>query len=165
MFRPSICGMARRPVSLKQPMDRTENANDTKGLPRRTSKPKEEQMSLKLCYLKVHVKATTTFINAQKEIAFRKWTVFPNWHKCYLLVRSPKDLEWGMTPKVRKIIFPDQNSGVGCQYSKGSHKRWRLTWRKNGWKFFEFFVRPCVMVNNISSRCRWVYWPSENGTI
>ena len=69
--------MARRPLSLKQPMGRTENAKNTKGLPRRTLKeemspPKEEQMSLQLCYLKVHVKATTTFINAQKEIAFRK---------------------------------------------------------------------------------------------
>ena len=154
MSRPSICGMARRPLSLKQPMGRTENAKNTKGLPRHTLKPKEEQMSLQLCYLKVHVKATTTFINAQKEIAFRKWTIFPNWHKCNFLVRSPKDLEWGMILQVRNIIFPDQISGDGCQYSKGSDKRWRLTWRKNGWIFFEFFVRPRVMVSNISSRCR-----------
>ena len=80
-----------------------------------------------------------------------KWTIFPNWDKCNFLVRSPKDgellgLEWGMMPQVSNIIFPDQNSGVGCQYSKWLEKRWRLTWRKKGWKFFEFFVRPRVVV-------------------
>ena len=45
-------------------------------------------------------------------------------HRCFL-VRSPKDgellgLEWGMIGQVSNIIFPDQNSGVRCQYSKWS---------------------------------------------
>ena len=41
------------------------------------------------------------------------------------LVRSPKDgellgLEWGIIRQVSNTIFPDQNSFVRCQYSKGS---------------------------------------------
>ena len=31
-------------------------------------------------------------------------------------------LEWGMIIQVSKIIFPDENSGVRCQYYKGSDK-------------------------------------------
>ena len=43
------------------------------------------------------------------------------------LVRSPKDgellgLERGMMLQVSNIIFPDENSGVRCQYYKGSDK-------------------------------------------
>ena len=39
------------------------------------------------------------------------------------LVRSPKDvellgLERGMTIQVSNIMFPEENSGVRCQYSK-----------------------------------------------
>ena len=42
-------------------------------------------------------------------------------------MRSPKDgellgLEWGMIPQVSNITFPDENCGVGCQYSKESDK-------------------------------------------
>ena len=42
-------------------------------------------------------------------------------------MRIPKDgellgLEWGMILQVSNIIFPDENSGVRCQYSKGSDK-------------------------------------------
>ena len=41
------------------------------------------------------------------------------------LVRSPKDgellgLEWGIIRQVSNTIFPDPNSCVRCQYSKGS---------------------------------------------
>ena len=66
-------------------------------------------------------------------------------------VRNPKDgellgLEWGMILQVSNIIFPDENSGVRCQYYKGSDKIWLLTWLKRGWKFFEFFVRLRVVV-------------------
>ena len=43
------------------------------------------------------------------------------------LVRSPNDgepfgLEWSMILQVSNIIFPDENSGVRCQYYKGSDK-------------------------------------------
>ena len=39
-------------------------------------------------------------------------------------MRSPKDggllgIEWGVIPQVSNIVFPDQNSGVRCQCSKG----------------------------------------------
>ena len=45
------------------------------------------------------------------------------------LVQSPKDgellgLEWGMILQVSNIIFPDENSGLRCQYYKGSDKRY-----------------------------------------
>jgi len=64
------------------------------------------------------------------------------------LVRSPKDgellgLEWGMILQVGSIIFPGENSGVRCQYSRESDKRWCLNWRKRSWKFF---VRPHVVM-------------------
>ena len=49
-------------------------------------------------------------------------------------------LEWGIIPQVSNIIFPDENSGVRCQYSRESDKIWCLAWRKRGKKFFEFFV-------------------------
>ena len=69
----------------------------------------------------------------------------------WILVQSPKDrellgLEWGMILQVSIVIFPDENSGVRCQYSKESHKIWCLTWHKRGWKFFEFFVKPVIVV-------------------
>ena len=67
-----------------------------------------------------------------------------------LSVQSPKDgetlyLELRMIPRVSNIICPDQDSGVRCQYSKGSDTVWCPTWCKRGWKFFEFCVRPRVV--------------------
>ena len=70
---------------------------------------------------------------------------------CYIylfLVQSPKDgkllpLEWGMIHQVSSIIFPDENSCVRCEYSKESHKLWCITYFR---KFFEFLVRPCLVV-------------------
>ena len=74
-----------------------------------------------------------------------------------VLVFSPKDgelfgLEWGMIPRVSNIIFPDEKPGVRCQYSKESEKIWCLTRRKRGWKLFEFFVRPRVVVGKYISK-------------
>ena len=39
--------------------------------------------------------------------------------------------------------FPDENSCVRCEYSKESHKLWCITYFR---KFFEFLVRPCLVV-------------------
>ena len=74
-------------------------------------------------------------------------------HKSPFLMQSPKDgelfrLQWGMIFQVSNIIFPDENAASRCQYSKESDKIWCLTWLKRGWEFFEFFVRPRVVVSN-----------------
>ena len=64
------------------------------------------------------------------------------------LLQSPKDgkllrLEWGMILQVSSITFQDENSCVRCEYSKESLKLWCITYFR---KFFEFLVRPCVVV-------------------
>ena len=75
------------------------------------------------------------------------------------LVQSPKDrellgLEWGVILQVSNILLPDENSGIRYQYSKESDKIifWCDTWRKRGWKFFKFFVRPCIVVGKYISK-------------
>ena len=71
------------------------------------------------------------------------------------LVFSAKDgellgLAWGMMDQVTNMICPDQ-------YSKGSDTIWYLTWRKRCWEFFEFFVKPRVVVGKYREICRlWV---------
>ena len=69
------------------------------------------------------------------------------------LVQSLKDrellgLEWDMILQVSNILLPDETFGVRYQYSKESDKIifWCDTSRKRDWKFFEFFVRPYVVL-------------------
>ena len=74
----------------------------------------------------------TSFVRVTTNNVFSQATV--NFIVCLLfiinfqfLVRSPRDgellgLEWQIIRQVllSNTIFPDQNSGVRCQYSKGS---------------------------------------------
>ena len=56
--------------------------------------------------------------------------------------------------QVSNILLPDENSGIRYRYSKESDKVIFSCdyWRKRGWKFFKFFVRPRAVVAKYISK-------------